>query len=279
MPHKRPIGASMSTSPYQSYYLLLDAFDKTGLAMFGKDCAGHEVRAAPVDPDPLSVRVEIEKIEARLEQISLQLSDIHKTPIEELTPGERARQAKDLKALSDEQKDLRCQYAELPDVSDMSDKGSLTFSRRMDVENALKDAFKSGALSLIVAQNTRVEWGIWSAEIGFNVDFFRSLVTCPSQLMNLDTAPGFVTKEDFDPWVYRYQEAGAEIEGMSRFAQLEGFLLREFANDPDCKLSKQTFKQRAKAELKGYSRDSFDMVWAKVASPERSKGGRKPKPK
>ncbi|WP_321831177.1 hypothetical protein [Thalassovita sp.] len=269
----------MSISPYQSYYLLLDAFDKTGLAMFGKDWTGHEVRAAPVDPDPLSVRAEIEKIEARLEQISLQLSDIHKTPIKELTPGERARQAKDLKALSDEQKDLRCQYAELPDVSDMSDKGSLAFSRRMDVENALKDAFKSGALSLIVAQNTRVEWEVWSAEIGFSVAFFRSLVACPNQLMNLDTAPGFVVKTEFDRWLYRFQKTNAGIETLSAFAKIEDFLRHEFAKDPDCNTPKQAFKALAKENLKDYSRDRFDLVWATVAPAERSKGGRKRKSK
>lgn len=259
------------------YYFLLQAFDSTGEAMFGKDWSGQEVRARPPETDLRKVQSQQAKLEAQLIELEAQLAALLGENATDLSPLETDRRGDSLLAIKAAQKECRRQLIALPDLTNTNNESAERFERRCAVEGELRQAFDSSKLSLIAGDGLTVVWSQWVVEPDFAVDFYLSTVTCPASIVSAGVAPAFVVAEDFDKWVSRFPFGmiGRPVPPLQ--TRVEDWLKAAIADDPHNRITAAEFRDRARAQFSDASKTQVETAWNKVAPPSRTGPGRKPK--
>lgn len=259
------------------YYFLLQAFDRTGEAMFGSDWSGQEVRARPLETDLRKVQKQQADIETQLIKLEAQLVALLEESATDLSPLEMDRRGDRLLAIKAAQKECRRQLIALPDLTNSNNESAERFERRCAVEGELRQAFDSAKLSLIAGDGLTVVWSQWVVEPDFLVDFYLSTVTCPAGIVSAGVAPAFVIAEDFDKWVNRFPFGmiGRPIPPLQ--TRIEDWLKDAIANDRHNRITAAEFRNRARAQFPAASKSQIKVAWDKVAPKSRTTPGRKPK--
>lgn len=259
------------------YYFLLQAFDRTGEAMFGGDWSGQEVRARPPEADLRKVQKQRDQIEAQLQDFGAQLDALREEKTTDFSPLELDRRGDKLLAIKAAQKDCRRQLMALPDLTNTNNESAERFDRRCAVENELRQAFENEKLLLIAGDGLTVVWKQWVDEPDFTVDFYLSTVTCPADVAAAGIAPAFVMSEAFDKWVMRFPFGMLGRPVPPLMTQIEDWLIDAIKDDPQKRISAAEFRTRAKKQFPDAKKAQVETAWNKVAPPSRTRSGRKPK--
>lgn len=259
------------------YYFLLQAFDRTGEAMFGGDWSGQEVRARPPETDLRKVQKHQADIETQLMKLEAQLVALLEESASDLSPLEMDRRGDRLLAIKAAQKECRRQLVALPDLTNTNNESAERFERRCAVEGELRQVFDCAKLSLIAGDGLTVVWSQWAVEPDFSVDFYLSTVTCPASIVSAGVAPAFVVAEDFDKWVSRfpYGMIGRPVAPLQ--TRIEDWLKDAIGNDPHNRITATEFRDAARTQFSDASKTQVETAWNKVAPPSRTVPGRKPK--
>ncbi|MCK0140015.1 hypothetical protein [Aliiroseovarius sp. F47248L] len=267
----------MRTFHLTPYYFLLQAFDKTGEAMFGEDWSGQEVRTGAPTMDLRPIKAEQEAIEIRLLSIADRQAAIRGEVNLQLSPEERERVGGETIALREEQIELRVRRSELPDLTHMTNEDAERFERRCAVETELRTAIQNGALRLIAGDGLIVEWNKWAMEDGFNVNFYLSTVQVPASILSTGSAPALVLIEEFETWLKRFGVPTAPPDPIPLITQLENFFREQFKGDPELLTPREAFFDLASKTFPDASLRKLRQAWDNAAPDERRKGGRKRK--
>lgn len=256
------------------YYFLLQAFDRTGEAMFGGEWSGHEVRTIPAEDDLRPIQEQRDKIEGTLRNLEQQLDRLLTEDALELSPRELERRGEKIVAIKSEQKEQRRRLVALPDLSNATNEGAERFDRRRAVEQELHKAFDEDRLALIAGDGLVVGWNNWTGQPDFALDFYLSTVTCPASIVSTGVAPAFVISEDFDKWVKRFPFAlpGREVPALE--AQITDWLLNAMKNDPSETIRASVLRSQAKERFPEASKNLIKQIWDDTAPASRKRAGR-----
>lgn len=182
------------------YLSLVEAFERTGQAMFPEDWCGLEAWTAPVG-GPAAIAAEREAILGRQAPIWEQLSK-HRARLRSGTPqGELGDLQARILMLEAEDRELSQRLEELPFVEAADIEDEERFERRRVVEAKLRDAFQLGVLRLLHGPFQIVDWSGWCRSAGFKVNFRLGVIRAPVQVSARRWTPGHVERATFEEWI------------------------------------------------------------------------------
>lgn len=267
----------MKTFDLSAYYLLFQAFEATGTAMFGNAWSGQEIRTGPSANKQSALKAELAVLEARLLTLEVEHQEIKSVDASLFSDGERDRRSARLNEIYDEQNTLRQEIVQFPNLRNMCLEDEERYERRSQVQAELRTAFEIGALHLIAGHGFTVDWRTWSKAEGFHFDFYLSSISVPASVTNPYTAPALIIREDFNVWVKRFSGNPETPLELTPEAQLEIFLLEQFKADPSANIPRSEIERSAQAKIEGLTQRGFAAVWRTVAPEIRKQAGRKRK--
>lgn len=256
------------------YYLLFQAFDMAGRAMFRDGWLGTEWDAREtLDASPISLRrAEISKRLADLRQRDhARLKDLN----DDLTEPEREALGREAELDFAERTKLRAEHHELPEVTDAYRRDADAFKRRHAVETELVSAFRARDLHLVLANGHVVDWDHWADSDDFNVCWSLSMVRMPLHIMKpRRRAPAMIDKTEFNNWLLRFGPTEDDVSTLIPAERCRHWLRKEVAKGRS--KNKSQYLAEALPLFDGLSKRAFNRVWdAEVPESWKASGPRR----
>lgn len=255
------------------YISLIEAFERTGQAMFPAEWCGLEREAAPVGGMAQAAE-ERKQLQAKLSEVDARLAPLHARFTADLPDDELQVLQDELHPLQETRRQVDRAIKELPIVQRHQLEDEARYARRCSVEDALRTGFASGDLQLLRAPSEIVDWKGWTRDKGFVVDFRLGVVRAPSIRSACRRAPGFVHKHGFETWLsahYVSPDAGLSPEGRFRL-----WFDEQVKQNMESPYPKAEFERMAKEDY-GLPQTTFKRIWQDAASPAWKKRGRRKK--
>ena len=255
------------------YVSLIEAFERTGQAMFPEEWCGLEREAAP-EGGMAQAAGERKRLQRKLSGIDECLATLHARFTADLPDEELQALQNEFHPVQEVRKQVDQALKALPIVQRHQLEDEARYTRRCAVEDALMGAFATKDLLLLRAPSEIVDWNGWTREKGFVVDFRLGVVRAPAMRSACRRAPGFVDKYSFESWLsahYASPNAGLSPEG--EFRRWFGEQVRQ---NPESPHPKAEFERIAKNGY-GLPQMTFKRIWQNSAPAAWKKRGRRKK--